>query len=407
MVGLDSLPRDVLVEIFSYFCLHCRGDSRPVKGLGTPHQQKRWRHRAEEELNHYSSAPRGSGRPEHLDYIFMLNSAFTDEIFDYLARKHTVMTDEFYRALHHELIPMLIALLPKLDHIIHKDKSRFVMHDHSAFEALEVTEFPYLRTLEIDYDAFSILERAPHLTQVDFLSPPFSSLSETVGDSFGDQSKIKTLRLQDIYGSVRLNMPLSYAAKDLRSLVIESYRKRLHKLDLFTWPNFSAETIEKVRNYRHSLEILHLDLRGNFDEGFNSYRPDSTFQDFERLQHVLLSTQLIFDISRQLKVEDRYAITRLLPPSIVSLHLVWGGTKLNRSVRFRPESTIVNRFKQGLLGLAAAATSDFQNLRFVGIDYAEGVDAMVEEAIRRVGIEFAYESWPVPYTIEPDEPDDV
>ncbi|KAF5573201.1 hypothetical protein FPCIR_14045 [Fusarium pseudocircinatum] len=43
MTGLAYLPRDILVEIFSYFCLHCRGDLKPIKGVGTPHQQKLWR----------------------------------------------------------------------------------------------------------------------------------------------------------------------------------------------------------------------------------------------------------------------------------------------------------------------------------------------------------------------------
>jgi hypothetical protein len=41
--GLVYLSRDILVEIFSYFCLHCRGDLRPVKGVGTPHQHKQRR----------------------------------------------------------------------------------------------------------------------------------------------------------------------------------------------------------------------------------------------------------------------------------------------------------------------------------------------------------------------------
>ncbi|KAK2674981.1 hypothetical protein RAB80_009965, partial [Fusarium oxysporum f. sp. vasinfectum] len=41
--GLVYLPRDILVEIFSYFCLHCRGDLRPIKGVGTPHQHKQRR----------------------------------------------------------------------------------------------------------------------------------------------------------------------------------------------------------------------------------------------------------------------------------------------------------------------------------------------------------------------------
>ncbi|KAF4475867.1 hypothetical protein FAGAP_12550 [Fusarium agapanthi] len=363
---------------------------------------KAWRQRAEDYLN-YSKSLGGPRSPEAGEYIHMLNSAFTDEIFQYLSRRYNnLLSDDFYRALHHELIPMLIALLPKLDHIIYKHKSRFEILEHNAFEALEVTELPYLRTLEIDHDVFSILERAPHLAQVDFLSPPFFTFSERVGDSFGDQSKIKALRLQDMAASPALSRSLSYAAKDLRSLVIESYTKRLSRIHQFSWPNFSVDTIEKVRNYRHSLEILHLDLR-NLDEMSLSYRPDSTFQDFEKLEHVLLSTRLILDISRNLKVEDRYAITRLLPPSIVSLHLVWDSTKINRFESYRQQSSPVKRFEQGLLGLAAEATGDFQNLKFVGLDYAERVDATVEEAIRRAGIEFAYESWPVSFSNEPDD----
>ncbi|SCV47006.1 uncharacterized protein FFB14_09544 [Fusarium fujikuroi] len=288
----------------------------------------------------------------------MLNSAFTDEIFQYLARSHTIKTDDFYRALHHELIPMLIALLPKLDHIIYKRNSVFEMTKHTAFEALEVTELPYLRTLEIDDDIFSILERAPHLAQADFLSSPFSSFSERLIDSFGGQSKIRTLRLLNITASPELSRSLSYAAKDLRSLVIEASTKRLRRFLRLSWPNFSVDTIEAVRNYRHSLQILHLDLR-DVDERRSSYRPDSTFQDFDKLEHVLLNTRLIFNISRHRKVEDRYAITQLLPPSIVSLHLVW-------------DCPNIDRLEQGLRGLAVTATGGFQNLKFAGLTRRRG-----------------------------------
>ncbi|KAF5660758.1 arginase [Fusarium denticulatum] len=276
---------------------------------------KAWRQRAEDYLNYSKSlgAPRS---PKERKYVYMLNSAFTDEIFQYLSRRYNNLSDDFYKALHHELIPMLIALLPKLDHIIYKHSSTFKTLKQTAFEALKVTELPYLRRLEIDYDVFSILERAPHLAQIDFLNSPFFTFSERVGDSFDGQTNIKALRLGDMAASPALSRPLPYAAKDLRSLVIEASTRRLNRIHRFTWPNFSIDTIEK-------------------------------------------------------------------------------------------DSTPVNRFKQGLLGLAAAATSDFPNLEFVGLDNAEGVDATVEGAIRMAGIEFAYESWPVSYSIEPDEPDDV
>lgn len=152
----------------------------------------------------------------------MLNAAFTDEIFQYLARSHTIKTDDFYRALHHELIPMIIALLPKLGHIIYKRNSAFETIKHTAFEALEVTDLPYLRTLEIDDDMSSILERAPHLAQVDFLTPPSWNPFERARDSFGGVSKIRTLPLRDIAVSLALDRSLSFAGKDLRSLVIEA-----------------------------------------------------------------------------------------------------------------------------------------------------------------------------------------
>ncbi|RBR19823.1 hypothetical protein FVER53590_25118 [Fusarium verticillioides] len=139
--------------------------------------EKPWRHGAEERLNIWNSSREVSRRPEDKDYIFMLNLAITDEIFKCLARRHTVKTDDLYRTLHHELIPMLIALLPKPDHIIHKHNPSFLWLNHSAFEDLQVTELPYLRTLEIDHDTFGILDRAPHLAQVDFLNPPSYTLS--------------------------------------------------------------------------------------------------------------------------------------------------------------------------------------------------------------------------------------
>ncbi|KAF4436106.1 hypothetical protein FACUT_6678 [Fusarium acutatum] len=292
-ISLVNLPREVLVEIVSYFCLHCRGDLQPVNGVGTPHQHKRrhgpqqpdkkswysinkyalfslaasyktlhavsedildlefasgygdselselytygrlaekarmifihpkhsnadleqivlslkhgaadlgidiakaWRHRAEHFLNFWRSR-RAPSFPDEEEYVFMLNSAFTDEIFEYSARSYDIQADDFYGTLHHELIPMLIALLPKLGHIIYKYNSTFEMFQHAALQALEVTELPFLRTLEIDKDIFSILRKAPNLLQLGSIIPSFFG---RVGHSLGDQFKIMILRLGDI-----------------------------------------------------------------------------------------------------------------------------------------------------------------------------------------------------------------
>ncbi|KAF5966499.1 arginase [Fusarium coicis] len=53
--------------------------------------------------------------------------------------------NNLYRALHHELIPMLIALLPKLSHIIYKYTSVFSMFEHTALGALGVTVFSKIK----------------------------------------------------------------------------------------------------------------------------------------------------------------------------------------------------------------------------------------------------------------------
>ncbi|EXK80954.1 hypothetical protein FOQG_14564 [Fusarium oxysporum f. sp. raphani 54005] len=141
----------------------------------------------------------------------------------------------------------------------------------------------------------------------------------------------------------------------------------------FSMPRFSADVIEKIRDYRHSLETLHLDLR-DVIESSPSYRPDCTFHDFEKLEHVFLNTRLVFHTLRDLEgidgptVEDRHAITRLLPPSIVSLHLVWDGLE-------------IDRLEQGLMGLVGATTDRFQHLKLVGLDYAERLDETVHHAM--------------------------
>ncbi|KAH7205639.1 hypothetical protein BKA60DRAFT_599894 [Fusarium oxysporum] len=356
---------------------------------------KAWRYRAKHFMNPWRPARRTRWGEE--EYLFMLNSAFTDEILEYPALSYHVGTNNFYKVLHHELIPMLIALLPKLGHIIYKSNSIFDSFKNTALEALGVTELPYLRTLEIDKDLFSILKRAPNLEQLDIITSPFFGKA---GNSFGERSKIRTLRLENISSPSALSEPLSFAVKDLRSLVIESCEKFTMRFFEFSMPGFSADVIDKIRDYRHSLETLHLDLR-DVIESSPSYRPDCTFHDFEKLKHVFLNTWLVFYTLRDvegidgLRVEDRHVITRLLPPSIVSLHLVWDGLE-------------IERFEQGLLGLVDATTDHFHHLKLVGLDYAERLDETVHQAMLEAGIEFTYERWPVSFEGGPgaEEPDD-
>ncbi|KAF5720993.1 hypothetical protein FMUND_3896 [Fusarium mundagurra] len=514
MVGLASLPRDILVEIFSYFCLHCRGDLKPIKGVGTPQQQIRrcgepqqpdqkswysidkytlfslaasckalhavaedvlyhdfapgygdselskfytygnrlnqfmrtvgsrkdladkvrflfvhpkhsnasvkrivlslkqgaadlgidiataWRHRAEHFTKSWTPGQVGGER----EYPFMLESAFIDEILEYaLLRTRRYENDKdlvdtnfaltansLYRALHHELIPMLIAMLPKLSHIIYKYKSVFGDFEHTALDALGMTELPYLRTLEIDRDLFSIFKRAPNLEQLDITSSLFVARGQ---GPWGDRSKIRTLRMEGTKSLSELSKRLSFAAKDLRSLVVESSG--------FSMPWVPADVIKKVRDYRHSLETLHLDLR-RVKLISPPDRRDCTLRDFGKLQHVLLNTRLMFQIS-----PDRYSIIRLLPPSIVSLHLAWDGVELDPTewgdlpLRFVAESVKQQRehshFERALIELADVKAERFHDLKHIDLDCWDKVDAAVHKAILEAGIEFVPENWPTAY----------
>ncbi|KAG4272521.1 hypothetical protein FPRO04_10474 [Fusarium proliferatum] len=516
MTGLAFPPQDVLLEMFSYFCLHCRGDLRPVRGVGTLRQQKRCRepqqpdqkswysiekytlfslaasckslHAVAEDILYHDFAPgygdselsklytfgnrlnqfmRTVGRrkdladrvrllfvhPKHSngsvkrivlalrqgaadlgidiaeawrhraecftnswaleqiqmlgrqeEYPFMLNSAFTDEIEEYpllsssrqyylerdmVPKNYSMTANKLYRALHHELIPMLIALLPKLSHIIYKYNSAFHMFEHTALDALGVTELTYLRTLEVDKDLFSILKRAPNLEQLDITESPFPERDEVSG---GSHFKIRTLRLEDTSSPSELSKGLSFAAKDLRSLVVESS-------GAFSMPWVSANVIEKMRGFRHSLETLHLDLRG---VKVTSDGRACTFRDFGKLQRVLINTRLMFKIS-----PDRYSITRVLPPSIVSLHLGWDGLELDPTewgtlqLRFVAESVKQQRelshLERALLELANVKAEGFQDLKHIGLDCWDKMDATVREAICEAGIEFVQKTWPPAY----------
>ncbi|KAK2473736.1 hypothetical protein H9L39_13696, partial [Fusarium oxysporum f. sp. albedinis] len=156
----------------------------------------------------------------------------------------------------------------------------------------------------------------------------------------------------------------------------------------FSMPGFSADVIEKIRDYRHSLETLHLDLR-DVIESSPPYRPDCTFHDFEKLEHVFLNTRLVFHTLRDLEGIDGPTVED------PSLHLVWDDLE-------------IDRFEQGLLGLVDATTDHFHHLKLVGLDYAERLDETVHQAMLEARIEFTYERWPVSFEGGPgaEEPDD-
>ncbi|SCO58439.1 uncharacterized protein FFMR_15595 [Fusarium fujikuroi] len=384
MDGLASLPRDVLIEIFSYFCLHCRGDLRPIKGVGTLRQQKRCRepqqpdqkswysidkytlfslavsckslHAVAEDILYHDFAP-GYGDSELSKFYtygnrlnqFMRTVGRRKDLADrvrllFVHPKHSNgSVKRIVLALRQGAADLGIDIaeawrhraecftnswaLEQIQMLGRQEEYPFMLN--SAFTD-EIEEYPLLSSSrqyylerdmssrifgqsEVDKDLFSILKRAPNLEQLDITESPFPKRDEGSG---GGQSKIRTLLLEDTSSPSELSKGLSFAAKDLRSLVAESS-------GAFSMPWVSANVIGKMRGFRHSLETLHLDLRG---VKVTSDSRACTFRDFGKLQRVLINTRLMFEIS-----PDRYSITRVLPPSIVSLHLGWDGLELDRT----------------------------------------------------------------------------
>ncbi|KAF5554666.1 hypothetical protein FMEXI_1949 [Fusarium mexicanum] len=508
---LTDLPQHILYEICSQFCLHCRGELKPEKGVGTPHQHRRRRppqkpyhtswysldknallsltlsckyiHSISEGFLYHEFAPgygdsdlskyftfdsrlnqfmrtigqrkdlaqkvrmifihhKHSHMPEiketiaslkqgasdlgidiaaawqrrvnetlgstdwrgrHIlqNYHYMLTTAFTDQIFE---EQHELLfkeTEEMWEDLHHELTPMLITLLPRLEHIILPMHTAWQgpLEKDDPFKALGIEQFPHLRTLEIKSESHAMVYKAPNLKELDLLCKFASPLE--IEPSFSQRSQISTFRITMMrLGSEYVIGSLPFASKNLRSFVYEADNESVMRLNTFT----AEDIVTILHDYHQTLETLHLDFRGTLnDEAIGAiYTPDFTLREFECLRHVFLNTAILFNVARNLEGSDSSfsdesdspsdnmedAISRRLPSSIVSLHLAY-------------DKAAINDIEQGLRGLATAKREEdgrFENLGYIGFHYYNGtcrLSGAVHRSMRAAGIEFVYETWPI------------
>jgi hypothetical protein len=299
-----------------------------------------------------------------------------------------------------ELIAMLIALLPKLEHISLEGFWNFHHSPDDPLKALGVAELPYLRSFEVRTDGFLILDKAVNLKELSIydITPSETTLLSS------ERAHVETLRMTGVrHLPSSVSYALKFAAKNLRSFVYEPQAENDQPHFASTRGEFNAEVIVgMLQEYSQTLETLHLDFRGIVYHSPRCYfySPDFTLQNFTNLRHVLLSTGILFDVSRGIDTTESRsdhvhdAISRRLPPSIELLYLAW-------------DCPSVSDVETGLVGLAHAKqeTGCLQHLRRVGLHYSGRLGDAVDQALAAAGIDFVYERWPTLEDIAHDDND--
>ncbi|KAH7233152.1 hypothetical protein BKA59DRAFT_407799 [Fusarium tricinctum] len=498
---LTDLPKEVLSEIFSYFCLHCCREFNLHKGVGTPQQHNRRRprqvrderswyslnklslsslaltckalHPTAEAILYHEFAPAygDSGRAKYYFFLYQIypfmrtvgrrkdlaekvRMIYIDQMIAYFEScKESVEAvkqgaadlgidlgaawqrrvaeagydpdhpmDTYHRAwldalpsifdpaydwrcgtaqkLQLELIAMLVALLPRLEHISLASFWNFPHPPDDPLKALGVTELPYLRSFEVRTDGFLILDKAVNLKEL-------SIYDNTPSDThipFSEKAHVETLRLTDVrHLPSNISHALRFAAKSLHSFVYEAQAEDDQPHFEASRGEFNAEVIAgMLQEYSQTLETLHLDFRGVVNQGPRCYfySPNFTLQNFTKLRQVFLSTGILFDVSRSIdNTESRSgsphaAISRLLPPSIEKLYLAW-------------DCPSVSDVETGLVELAHAKqeTGCLQHLRRVALHYSGRLGEAVDRALEAAGIDFVYERWSSLEEIAYDERD--
>lgn len=154
--------------------------------------------------------------------------------------------------------------------------------------------------------------------------------------------------------------------------------------------------VKMLASHQRSLRVFHLDLRGQ--PRFSPYGDNSEFhlRDFEVLEDVLLSTNSMYTLVRN-PTGDLTSLVRLLPESIVSLHLTF---------RNREEVSRLMEGLRGLIGVLQQPQSPrrFPKLRLIHHDcvgFSDGGDQGLGRAFASLGVEFRFKSWPIAHFESP------
>ncbi|KAJ4206993.1 hypothetical protein NW759_014182 [Fusarium solani] len=289
-----------------------------------------------------------------------------------------------FKAVDAELITMLIALLPNMDHLSlwQEQRSRLRFYP-SAFQALGITTLPKLKTLETEINPHPILALATGLETLnarEFLPSPTQDVN---------LPNLKTLRLARMTCK-KENVPaiISRCTGGLRAFLYEQEASSAtpDTDDYYLTP---SQAVDALKPHRKTLETLHLDFR------YIYYTPPPSpaffgLNDFCSLQRLLVSTAAIFysppaspDTQRLEKDRDR--IWSRLPPPIVSLHLI------------KDEATTLESIQEGIIGLADMKKSHpkmFPHLVQLHLGAWDKLDEAVDRVMDAAGIALTVEFLP-------------
>ncbi|RSL46776.1 hypothetical protein CEP54_013703 [Fusarium duplospermum] len=281
-----------------------------------------------------------------------------------------------FKIVESELITMLIALLPNVDHLnLWQDHPSKLHLCPSAFRALGITSLPKLKTLETEINPHPILALATGLETLNvrgFLPYPSQDF---------DLPNLKTLRLARMTcKKENVLAVISRCTGGLRAFLYEQEAAEVtpDADDDYLTP---SQAVDALKPHRKTLEILHLDFRCIYD----TPPPDPAFfslDDFCSLQRLLVSTAAIFyspSVNSYTQEKDRDRIWSRLPPFIVSLQLI------------KDEATKLEAIQEGLIGLADMKRSHptmFPHLVQLHLGARDKLDEAVDRVMDAAGIVF-------------------
>ncbi|KAF7556947.1 hypothetical protein G7Z17_g1079 [Cylindrodendrum hubeiense] len=290
-----------------------------------------------------------------------------------------------------ELVAMLIAQLPNLEHLS-------IQHNFTwTNEQLEIGPFPptalaalnvsrlSLKSLDVDILATPIVELATGLETLNLHLCAFPS-------PMPPMPNLKVLRVIRVtLDENNLKKLLGSRTGGLRTFVYEAARDLPNKEDLSRRGVFQLSLrhfVEYLHRHRDTLTSLHLDLRAEniWDHGQYTHVKDS-LRGFTVLKNLLLSSNAI-PLPRRHEDEqyDCRSLINLMPSSIVSLQLPHGDCYSHMSL----EKELIN-----LVELKKLQPGQFPKLQQIICDIEhEFDDSTVANMCAAAGIDFEYGSWP-------------
>ncbi|RDW78970.1 class I SAM-dependent methyltransferase [Aspergillus mulundensis] len=297
-----------------------------------------------------------------------------------------------------DLLALLIAELPGLEHF--SLRAKYYDAEIARPAALSATGISHLslKTIDISLDTLyypgRTLSLQQHVRALVELSPSLETLNVHVCKETWQQSSIPFLpNLKNIcftfsrLGEKDLESMLS-SCNGLTSFFYQA-GCRTYNINDDPWNGSDqfqlSHGVRYLGRHRATLRSLHLDLR---ERGESTWSPGtwdmSSFREFTALQHLTLNVEELDSLVwRGARVGDPELLIQLLPPSIVSFHLMFQSAYSDQPLWL----------ERSLLGLAdAAARGEFQNLKQVKWDKDWDLKR-VQSIFAASGVRFGYDGY--------------